>query len=120
MAWQFVCHDHPHVPPSRSSPIDPRSARAGRARVGNVPLTRVSQDPFTNPTSQHATEVEPDTFAFGSTVVAAYQVGRFFNGGATDIGFARSTDGGSDVGRAGLPAGLTATPARRPAARTSA
>src|SRR4051812_18956970 len=60
----------------------------------NVPLTRVSADPFTNATSQHATEVEPDTFAFGSTVLATYQVGRFFNGGATDIGYARSSDGG--------------------------
>src|SRR5919198_470588 len=47
-----------------------------------VPLTRVSADPFTNTTSQHATEVEPDTFAYGSTVVAAYQVGRTFNAGA--------------------------------------
>ena len=35
---------------------------AGTAQA-NVPLTRVSTDPFTNPTSQHATEVEPDTFA---------------------------------------------------------
>ena len=35
------------------------------AASANVPLTRVSADPFTNPTSQHATEVEPDTFAFG-------------------------------------------------------
>src|SRR5215467_2566207 len=60
----------------------------------NVPLTRVSTDPFTNPTSQHATEVEPDTFANGATVVAAFQVGRFFSGGATDAGWARSGDGG--------------------------
>ena len=34
------------------------------AATANVVLTRVSADPFTNPTSQHATEVEPDTFAF--------------------------------------------------------
>jgi hypothetical protein len=51
-------------------------------------LTRVSSDPFTNTTSQHATELEPDTFSSGSTVVSAFQVGRFFSGGATDIGFA--------------------------------
>ena len=63
--------------------------------LGNVPLTQVSADPFTNSTSQHATEVEPDTFANGATVVGAFQVGRFFNGGATDIGFARSGDGGT-------------------------
>ena len=61
----------------------------------NVPLTLVSVDPYTNTTSQHATEVEPDTFAYGSTVVATFQVGRFFNGGASDTGFVRSGDGGA-------------------------
>ncbi|HEX6461066.1 MAG TPA: sialidase family protein [Thermoleophilaceae bacterium] len=76
--------------------------------AANVPLTQVSSDPFTNSTSQHATEVEPDTFARGSTVVSAFQVGRFFDGGATDIGFARSTDGGSTWTHGSLP-GLTAT-----------
>ena len=30
-----------------------------------VVVTPVSTDPYTNATSQHATEVEPDTFAFG-------------------------------------------------------
>ena len=75
--------------------------------AANVPLTPVSADPFTNSTSQHATEVEPDTFAFGSTVVAAYQVGRFFNGGASDIGYARSTDGGASWGTSSFLPGLT-------------
>ena len=32
--------------------------------AANVPLTRVSADPFTNASSEHATEVEPDTFAY--------------------------------------------------------
>jgi hypothetical protein len=64
------------------------------AAHANVAVNQISADPFTNATSQHATEVEPDTFGFGSTVVATYQVGRFFNGGASDIGFAGSTDGG--------------------------
>jgi hypothetical protein len=81
-------------------------AAAGTARA-NVPLTRVSADPFTNPTSQHATEVEPDTFASGSTVVATFQVGRFFNGGATDIGFVRSGDGGASWGSPGFLPGMT-------------
>src|SRR4051812_50161266 len=75
--------------------------------AANVPLTQVSADPFTNPTSQHATELEPDTFANGSTVVAAFQVGRFFNGGATDIGFVRSGDGGATWGAPGLLARMT-------------
>ena len=60
-----------------------------------APLVQeISTDPFTNPTSQHETQVEPDSFSFGRTVVAAFQSGRFFNGGATDIGWATSKDGG--------------------------
>ena len=82
------------------------AAPAGVAEA-NVPLTRVSSDPFTNSTSQHATEVEPDTFAAGSTVVAAFQVGRFVNGGASDIGFVRSGDGGATWGTPGFLPGLT-------------
>jgi hypothetical protein len=81
---------------------------AAAAPVGaNVPLTRVSADPFTNGTSQHATEVEPDTFASGSTVLATYQVGRFFNGGASDIGYARSSDGGATWDTSSFLPGLT-------------
>jgi hypothetical protein len=82
-------------------------AIAGPASA-NVPLTRVSSDPFTNSSSQHATEVEPDTFAHGSTVIGAFQVGRFFDGGATDIGFSRSADGGV-TWTAGFLPGLTST-----------
>jgi hypothetical protein len=74
--------------------------------AANVTVTRVSTDPFTNPTSQHATEVEPDTFAFGSTIVSAFQVGRFFDGGASDIGWATSTDGGATWTNGFLP-GIT-------------
>jgi hypothetical protein len=74
--------------------------------TASAAVVQVSADPFQNTTSQHATEVEPDTFASGSTVVGAFQVGRFFNGGATDIGFARSTDGGATWTNGVLP-GLT-------------
>ena len=42
-----------------------------------VALTRLSTDTFTNSTSAHATQVEPDTYAFGSTIVMAAQTGRF-------------------------------------------
>ncbi|TMC25053.1 MAG: exo-alpha-sialidase, partial [Chloroflexi bacterium] len=66
-------------------------------------LLKISSDPYTNTTSQHATEVEPDTFAFGSTIVSAFQVGRFFNGGASDIGFATSTNGGKSWTAGFLP-----------------
>ncbi len=66
-------------------------------------LVQLSSDPFTNNTSQHRTEVEPDTFAFGSTIVSTFQVGRFFNGGASDIGFATSNDGGKTFTSGSLP-----------------
>lgn len=77
----------------------------------NVTLTLLSTDPYTNSTSQHATEVEPDTFSFGSTIVSAFQVGRFNNGGASNVGFATSTDGGSTWTNGFLPGTTTfATP----------
>jgi hypothetical protein len=61
-----------------------------------VPLTVISTDPFTNSTSQHETEVEPDTIAWGSTIVSVFQQGRYYTGGgASDIGWATSTDGGT-------------------------
>src|SRR5437588_10286859 len=75
----------------------------------NVPLTQVSADPFTNSTSQHATELEPDTFAYGGTVVATFQVGRFFNGGATDIGCVRPGNGGGTWDAPGFLPGMTFT-----------
>ncbi len=58
-------------------------------------LTKLSTDTFTNTSSQHATEVEPGAFAFGSTIVTAFQVGRIFQGGGADIGFATSKDAGA-------------------------
>jgi hypothetical protein len=69
--------------------------------LANVGLTQLSTDPFTSSTctasntTYHHTEVEPDTYSFGSTTVAAYQVARIFDGGACAIGFATSTDNGS-------------------------
>jgi BNR repeat-like domain len=71
-----------------------------------VPLTEVINDGFSNPQSQHATAVEPDTFAFGSTIVTVSQVGRYFDGGASGTGFATSTDGGASWTSGVLP-GLT-------------
>jgi len=68
-----------------------------------VALTQLGSDPYTNSSSQHRTEVEPDTFAFGSTVVGGFQVGRFFDGGSSNIGWATSTNGGSTWSRGFLP-----------------
>jgi len=69
-------------------------------------LTQISSDPYTIGPGQHATEVEPHVFANGSTLVAAFQTGRIVNGGATDIGWATSTDGGTTWKHGFLP-GLT-------------
>jgi hypothetical protein len=67
----------------------------GGPALANVALTQLSSDPYTNPASQHRTEVEPDTFAAGNTIVSAFQVGRFVDGGASGAGFAISTNAGS-------------------------
>lgn len=75
-------------------------------------LLQLSSDPYTNATSQHQTEVEPDSFAYGSTIVAATQVGRFSDGGASNIGWATSTDSGATWQKGFLPATTVyATPA---------
>lgn len=74
--------------------------------AGQVPLTQLSQDTFTDNPSQHATEVEPSAFTHGSTIVTAFQVARIFGGGGADIGFATSTDGGSTWSNGYLP-GIT-------------
>jgi hypothetical protein len=71
-----------------------------------VPIVQLSSDPYTNSTSQHQTEVEPDTFSFGSTIVSAFQVGRFTDGGSSNIGWATSTNGGSSFTNGFLP-GIT-------------
>jgi hypothetical protein len=73
-------------------------------------LLQLSSDPYTastctaSATTYHHTEVEPDTLSFGSTIVATMQVARVFNGGACDIGFATSTNGGSTWTHGFLPA----------------
>ncbi|GHO66922.1 hypothetical protein KSC_058140 [Ktedonobacter sp. SOSP1-52] len=68
---------------------------------------QISSDLFTNPTSQHQTQVEPSTFSYGSTVVAAFQSGRFATyGGASGISWATSFDAGLTWKR-GTLSGLT-------------
>ena len=69
-------------------------------------LTQISTDTFTDADAQHATEVEPDTFSFGSTIVSAFQVARIVDGGGADVGFSTSTDGGK-TWTSGLLPGLT-------------
>ncbi|HET9847172.1 MAG TPA: sialidase family protein [Candidatus Dormibacteraeota bacterium] len=87
-------------------------AISATAAASSSGLVRISSDPFTDPTAidgapvYHKTQVEPDTFAFGSTIVSAFQSGRFENGGASDIGWATSTNGGSSWHHGFLP-GMT-------------
>jgi hypothetical protein len=95
VSWSnFVC-----VGPSGTNSTEKLS-------TGVATLTNLSSDPYTNTSSQHATEVEPDTFSAGSTIVSAFQVGRFFDGGASNIGWARSTDAGATWTKGFLP-GIT-------------
>jgi hypothetical protein len=75
-------------------------------------ITQIGADPFTqancqaSTTTNHQTIVEPDTFSNGSTIVAAYQVGRIYDGGACATGFSTSTDNGA-TWTSGLLPGLT-------------
>jgi hypothetical protein len=82
------------------------------APAANAAVSQVSVDPFTqatchaSATTNHQTQVEPDTFSNGSTIVAAYQVGRIYDGGACAIGFATSTNNGA-TWSSGLLPGMT-------------
>ena len=67
---------------------------------------QLSQDSFTNGSSHHMTEVEPGAFAYGPTIVTAFQVGRVYSGGGADVGFATSINGGIAWTNGYLP-GLT-------------
>lgn len=70
-------------------------------------LQKISVDRLTNTDSVHKTEVEPDTFAWGSTIVSAFHVARrpgSIGWGSGDVGFATSTDAGSTWTFGYLPA----------------
>jgi hypothetical protein len=78
------------------------------ARAQN-PLVKISIDKFTNSDSVHKTEVEPDTFSWGSTIVSTFHVARrpgTSGWGSADVGFATSIDGGATWTFGYLP-GLT-------------
>jgi hypothetical protein len=83
-----------------------------RSALAAVTILQLSTDPFTNSSSQHQTEVEPDTFASGSTIVTAFQTGRISGGGSSDIGWATSNNNGATWSNGFLPGTTTfATPA---------
>jgi len=67
---------------------------------------QLSQDTFTNGSSQHMTEVEPGALSVGPVIVTAFQVARISGGGGADIGWATSLNGGISWTNGYLP-GLT-------------
>ena len=72
--------------------------------AGSVLPTPVSNDPYTNSGPAHKTQVEPDSFAFGQTIVTTSQSGRWFSGGgASNNVFSTSQDGGRTWVTGGLP-----------------
>jgi hypothetical protein len=67
-------------------------------------IVQLSQDPFTNTGgAEHKTELEADTYAWGSMLVGAFQTGRYPDGGCSDIGWATSTDSGKTWSYGFLP-----------------
>lgn len=69
-------------------------AKAVRASASGLSIRQLSSDPYTNFATQHQTQVEPGSFASGSTLVTAFQTGRGYTAGSSNIGWATSTDKG--------------------------
>lgn len=80
---------------------------------------QISSDRTSDPIGQHATQVEPDTFAFGSTIVSVFQNGRTFGGGAVAIGFSTSLDAGATWRTGLLPGVSDSSPRPGPSERAS-
>jgi len=80
---------------------------------------RISADTLGSSAGQHQTEVEPSVAGWGATAVAAFQVGRFRDGGASGIGWSTSTDAGRTWRSGVLPGLTTATTPRGEAPRAS-
>src|SRR6266542_3444673 len=95
-----------------------QATNLSRLAFADVPLTQISEDTYTHTTSQHATQVEPHAFAFGDTIVVAIQSGRFFDGGASNIAFATSQNGGATWVTGNLP-GITTSDGAGPYGRVS-
>jgi hypothetical protein len=68
---------------------------------------QLSRDVNRSPNALHQTQVEPDSFSFGNSIVTTFQSGRMSQGAAAMIGFATSHDGGRKWQSGFLP-GVTA------------
>jgi hypothetical protein len=79
------------------------------ALVQDKTLTRSSQNVFRGaadpPYGQSHTQVEPDSFAWGAKIVAAFQSWRIVDGGAAALDWATSADGGVHWRSGTLPLG---------------
>ena len=74
--------------------------------AGSVLPTPISDDPYTDGGTghQHKTQVEPDSYAHGQTIVALTQSGRWYaGGGASNLVFSSSQNGGRTWTTGGLP-----------------
>src|SRR5438067_2018423 len=102
-----LADQHPHATPTRlvgSSQVLPTFTPSVPPTPVTPHILQISDDPYTNSSSQHKTEVEPASSAYGFTIVTAFQAGRFFNHGSSNIGWATSTDGGTNWQHGFLPA----------------
>src|SRR5262249_57142471 len=74
--------------------LTPLASSARINRGDFLLLVQASHDDCASPLSYHASQVEPMIASHGTTIEATFQVGRVYDGGSCDIGWARSTDGG--------------------------
>jgi hypothetical protein len=91
--------------------VAPAAADAAALQIASDPFTQATC--AASATTNHSTEVEPDTFSNGSTIVSAFQEGRIYDGGACAIGFARSSNNDSSW-TTGLLPGITKYAGRGP------
>jgi BNR repeat-like domain len=88
--------------------VDLVNADAADRLLGCETVARViARDRYRSP-AQHSSIAEPDSFAWGNTIVTAFQSGRFRDGGAVNTGWATSRDGGRTWRSGVLPALTTA------------
>lgn len=102
-AFYFTTRLIPVTPARKSSEQHTHATSTPPTPLIPHPL-QISSDPYTNSTSQHKTQVEPASYAYGSTIVAAFQADRFSDHGSSNIGWATSSDGGTTWQHGFLPA----------------
>jgi hypothetical protein len=90
---------------------------AADCEVVSVRLSRDLLSPIDR--AQHETQVEPDSFSVGRTVVTAFQSGRYDQGGAAAIGWATTADVGGNWRSGLLPRLSTSTGTPGPYDRVS-